>query len=326
MSTNFSTVAGADRDWRVGQPTPPDAYHARFLKRFWSKVDKTPGLGPDGDCWEWRGSLTAGYGQLGHRDVKVIRAHVASWTLVHGHPAPPKGWHVCHKCNNKPCVREDHLFVGTPKQNTRHAMATGLIVKAKPKPEPIDYMLSVSREQGAILREARHQQGVSLVDLAYVAQLDKSLLSQLERGIRGGCRRDKLIFLLRYLNIDESEFGLAACQTRPVYTNPAHVPKYLSEPPSYVHKESPLSEYFDTREPTWISTISKRARGKRFLEMRRILLAIGPTVRPRKGDIAKATGLSDYWIVKVLAGTAKPEHVERVLEHLKQLKTESEIT
>lgn len=145
VESDFRKVSGVERDWKPGEPSSPEKYHERFLKRFWSKVDKTPGLGPWGNCWEWRGSITnrgsdgRGYGQIGYRErdgnsQRPIRTHVASWTIVHGHPPVPKGWHVCHDCNNKPCVREDHLFPGTPLQNTHHAQATGLMPK-------VDYAL-----------------------------------------------------------------------------------------------------------------------------------------------------------------------------------------
>jgi len=133
-------LSRAERDWGMGQPSSPEVYRKRFIKRFWAKVDKTPGLGPNGDCWEWRGSQAQGYGQIGIIPARLgfthlkgnpcpIRAHAAAWVIVYGHPLPPKGWHVCHECNNKSCVREEHLWPGTPADNVHHAQATGLTPK-----------------------------------------------------------------------------------------------------------------------------------------------------------------------------------------------------
>lgn len=80
--------------------------------RFWDKV-----LLGDG-CWEWQASLRTGYGQFKYRG-RMERAHRVSWLLLVG-PVPEGMW-VLHHCDNRLCVRPDHLYLGTAKDNARDA-------------------------------------------------------------------------------------------------------------------------------------------------------------------------------------------------------------
>lgn len=92
-------------------------------ERFWAKVDKNgPVLRPElGTCWLWTGGKhTGGYGHVVVKSLKQfgrrqIKAHHASW-MIHVGPIPDGFW-VLHHCDNPPCVRPDHLFLGTDGDN-----------------------------------------------------------------------------------------------------------------------------------------------------------------------------------------------------------------
>ena len=89
-------------------------------QKFWSQVQKGDG------CWLWTGSKSADpggeYGDF-YVNGRACRAHRFSWE-VHFGPVPPKML-VCHHCDNPPCVRPDHLFVGTSRDNVHDALKKG---------------------------------------------------------------------------------------------------------------------------------------------------------------------------------------------------------
>lgn len=85
--------------------------------RFWSKVNKTD------TCWLWTATKThGGYGLVKANGRQGV-VHRMAWELTNG--PIPSGLLVCHRCDVRNCVRPDHLFLGTAKENTQDMLAKG---------------------------------------------------------------------------------------------------------------------------------------------------------------------------------------------------------
>lgn len=105
--------------------------------RFWSYVDRQSGPVKPGEpslCWTWSGySDKDGYGLiemkrlrrdgLSPRASDTWRAHLVAYAIANG--SLPDGLLVCHSCDNPPCCNPAHLWLGTPLDNARDAMAKG---------------------------------------------------------------------------------------------------------------------------------------------------------------------------------------------------------
>jgi hypothetical protein len=195
-----------------------DGRSGKPVDRFWSKVDKNgpvpahmPRLGP---CWVWTGSTRNGYGQIGTYTVaknhQPKSAHILSYELVHG--KVPEGKHVCHSCDNPPCVNPSHLWTGTARQNLRDAQAKGRMRVRKPDTRQRITRVRVTPEQQQILKAARLARDLNVYQMGDMLGWDFSRYYRFETD-EPSCRVEQLHFLLRFFSIDENEFDLKPEQT-----------------------------------------------------------------------------------------------------------------
>ena len=144
--------------------------------RFWRKVRKGPG------CWEWTGHRNEkGYGliRVGGKDEGSLYAHRVSYELAKG----PLGEGMCalHTCDNPPCVRPDHLFAGTQRDNIDDMVAKGRSTRGERHPQA-----KLSLAEVEEVRRRYVAGGVYQDDLGAAFGISQSQVSEIVRGISWG--------------------------------------------------------------------------------------------------------------------------------------------
>jgi hypothetical protein len=95
---------------------PAHLFAATEANRFINKLSIGDG------CWEWMGNRNVKNYGLFTRPPDMA-AHRFAYEFFYG--VNPGSMLVCHKCDNPPCCRPSHLFLGTAEDNMRDAMQKG---------------------------------------------------------------------------------------------------------------------------------------------------------------------------------------------------------
>jgi hypothetical protein len=101
-------------------------YSTQSLQSLQDRINKTK------TCWIWTGAKSSdGYGKVGY-NYKTYRVHRLVYELITGNSI--KGLYLCHKCDNPLCVRPDHMFLGTQKDNVLDREKKGRGIKGETHP------------------------------------------------------------------------------------------------------------------------------------------------------------------------------------------------
>lgn len=93
----------------------------RTVDDFWAQVQRGDG------CWLLPSRRPSTPSQGGYRQVSIGGRVVAAHRLAYESAIGPiaDGLHVLHRCDNRGCVRPDHLQLGTPADNARDRVSKG---------------------------------------------------------------------------------------------------------------------------------------------------------------------------------------------------------
>ena len=79
---------------------------------------------PEGDCLVWMGARNdRGYGNVARGRQSRQYVHRLMWEQHYG--PIPTNMCVCHTCDNPPCIKIEHLFLGTNQDNQLDAVSKG---------------------------------------------------------------------------------------------------------------------------------------------------------------------------------------------------------
>lgn len=160
-----------------GRYLPPGI--SDIVGRFWASVEKAE----SDACWLWRGRFYKApkpwqaYGRFSIGS-KWRRAHRVAWELTR--EPIPLGMEVCHKCDVPACVRPDHLFLATHRENVQDAFAKGRM-RSRPPTRGDKNARSLTAQTVTEIRKA-FRPGASLTELGRRFGVHRSTIRRVVDG------------------------------------------------------------------------------------------------------------------------------------------------
>ena len=147
-----------------------DQLHGLTLKeRLYARAESR------GDCLEWTGNKDCnGYGRMKIEGQPML-VHRVAWELHNG--PIPEGICVLHRCDNPPCIKLSHLFIGTINDNVQDCIQKGRDRKRGLKGE--DHNLAKLTEAQVIKIRNSDERGV---DLARRYNVTQTTISDIRKG------------------------------------------------------------------------------------------------------------------------------------------------
>ena len=162
----FIKKKDVDKKWEIDE---------KFLKRFWNKVE----VKNHDECWEWLGSCDAkGYGTF-NANYHSIRAHRVSYMIKNGRHSIPEGMSICHRCDNRKCVNDKHLFLGTNYDNVQDRHKKGRSGSAKGENHGGS---KLKNEDVVYIRNSFAKKEKSKKELAKMFNMSMSMIKGIIRG------------------------------------------------------------------------------------------------------------------------------------------------